>query len=147
MYPKQEHIVSNGGGVGEKTVKWVIFFFGAYIWVTATNDWGWNGWVAFFFVVVCVGLISAVWQAIFGKGLLDEDATTGSSSPEGESKGRLTDTALKVGAGYAAGKLFGEKKYAYQCRNCNHYEERSQHQKFGVKCPRCGRKGMQISKI
>ena len=127
-------------------MQWVIWFLIAYVWVTATNDWGWNGWVAFFFACVCAGGVMGIWQVIFGKSMLDDG---GSSSPsvENEKGSSLTDTALKMGAGYGIAKLTGKKTYAYECRSCNHYEERSQHQKIGVKCTRCGRKTVQIRKI
>ena len=125
---------------------WVVFFIGAYFWNTAYSDWGWNGWVAFFFAVVCVGVILGIWETLFGKSMVD-GGSSGDSSSNNEKGSSLTDTALKMGAGYGIAKLTGKKTYAYECTTCHHYEERSQHQKIGVKCSRCGRKTVQISKI
>jgi DNA-directed RNA polymerase subunit RPC12/RpoP len=128
-------------------MQWVVFLIVGYIWVTATEDWGWNGWVAFIFGCVCAGIIAGFWEAVFGKNLMDGDEKAAEAEDTNKSKSGFADTALKMGAGYGIGKLTGKKTYAYECRNCHHYEERSQHQKIGVKCPRCGRKAMHISKI
>ena len=46
---------------------WIVLFIGAYFWNTAYSDWGWNGWVAFFFAVVCVGVILGIWETLFGR--------------------------------------------------------------------------------
>lgn len=127
-------------------MQWVVFLIVGYIWLTATDDWGWNGWWAFIFACMCAGVIAGIWEFIFGKSLMDGNEPKREAEDTGNSSS-FTDTALKMGAGYGIGKLTGKKTYAYECRTCHHYEERSQHQKIGVKCPRCGRKGMQISKI
>lgn len=80
-------------------MQWVVMFFIAVIWVTATDDWGWNGWVAFFFACVCAGVVMGIWQAIFGKGMLDNGGDSSSSSTQNEKGSSFTDTALKMGAG------------------------------------------------
>lgn len=127
-------------------MQWVAMFFVAYIWFKATGDWGWNGWAAFFFACFCAGALQAIWQVIFGRGLFDEQPKSAESNAGNEEGGGLVDTAFKMGAGYGIGKLTGKKTYAYQCRSCNHYEERSQ-EKIGAKCPRCGTGWMKVSKV
>ena len=126
-------------------MQWVVWFLIAYIWVTATTDWGWNGWAAFFFAVVCAGVVMGIWQAIFGKGMVDSGVDRSGSTAQNEKGSSITDTALKMGAGYGIAKLTSKKTYAYQCKSCNHYEERSQ-ERINAKCPRCGTGWMKVRK-
>lgn len=126
-------------------MQWVVIILAGAIWQVAYSDWGWNGWIAFAFACVCIGIIGGLWQSIFGKSFLD-DGSSGNAPAEEKKGSSLTETALKMGAGYGLAKLTGEKTYGYQCKNCNHYEERSQ-EKIGAKCPRCGKGWMKVKKV
>ena len=61
---------------------WIVLFIGAYFWNTAYSDWGWNGWIAFFFAVVCIGVILGIWETLFGKSMVDGGGSGDSSSSQ-----------------------------------------------------------------
>lgn len=126
-------------------MQWIVFFIGVYFWSTAYSDWGWSGFSAFIFACVCVGVIIGIWEAIFGMSKRNGNGNISNDVSKEDSGSGLADTALKLGAGYGIGKLTGKKTYAFQCWNCDHYEERSQ--RIKTKCPKCGSGSVQVSKI
>ncbi|MGI9252054.1 MAG: hypothetical protein ACR2PR_12850 [Pseudohongiellaceae bacterium] len=138
------------------------------MWGEAHYEWSWNGWLALLFALATIlptlfltmlllELAGVFIAGLFGKSfsflqflsegheyskqrgeeIREQEACEAAVAPK-EKKGGLMNTALKIGAGYGIAKLTEKKTYAYSCRECGHYEERTGNTSGG-KCPGCGK--------